>query len=103
MSAVTASHNGSPSPRLHAHVRVKSQVRRLLSFRDPSLTFAGLRGKLCGHCADITNFTFLGRHPWLGSKFVSPTTATNGSWPATATPKAVNAPPAPIPVAALPN
>ena len=39
-----------------------------MSFRRPSPTFADLRGNVCGHCADITIFESLGRHPWRGSK-----------------------------------
>ena len=92
-----ASHTASHSTRLRAHCERKVAGQSHISFRRPSPTFAELRGNVCGHCADITDFESLGRHPWPGSKNASPTTATNGSSPATATPKAGNAPPAPTP------
>src|SRR3954467_10868131 len=59
---------------------------------QPSPRTAELRGNVCGHCADITDFESLGRFSWRGSRRGSPTTATPGSSPATATPKADNAP-----------
>ncbi len=102
MSAVSPSQSGSHDPRSNADMRVKPQVSLTLSFRQSSLTFADLRGNVCGHCADIT---FGGRFeevPWPGSKPGSPTTATNAGSAATATPKAEPAPPAPTPPTALP-
>ena len=47
---------------------VKSQVRHILSFRRPSLTFARVRGKVCGHCADIGSPEHLREAPWRGSR-----------------------------------
>src|SRR5215212_8830866 len=54
MSAVSASHLASHSAQQTSSVSVKSQVTDTLSFRQRSPTFAGFRGNVRGHCADIT-------------------------------------------------
>src|SRR5215212_11348517 len=53
MSAVSGSHTASHPTRPRPPVRVKSQVRLTPSFRIRSPTFAGVRGTVCGHWADI--------------------------------------------------
>src|SRR4051794_27667232 len=60
MSAVPGSHTASHSARLAPPVSVKSQVSLTLSFRQPSPRFADLRGRVCGHCADIDVRTHAG-------------------------------------------
>src|SRR3954451_21417382 len=53
MSAVPGSHSASHPPRLAPPVSVNTQVSLTVSFRRPSPPFAGLRGTVCGHPADI--------------------------------------------------
>jgi hypothetical protein len=49
MRAVAGSHTTSQSTRIKTSVRAKSQARLTLSFRQPSLPYAGSRGNVCGH------------------------------------------------------
>src|SRR3954451_15604451 len=69
MSAVPGSHSASHPPRLAPPVSVNTQVSLTVSFRRPSPPFAGLRGTVCGHPADIPLETLSGgAMVWIKSR-----------------------------------